>query len=261
MGIAECVVCTRVIGPATGGQNNGAHMKRDFLLSIFEVDRIGWAKFFTASAFSSNKINALSWIDAIFKRNGLSILHINRLAFAQVAVIGVGNFLGAFFRTGAAGDTFFRIDVSRALSQFDFKIALFAFNALHFAECQQLDVDVPADLDQFRRYNSHRAVIGGKGFVQLRHHAADGAGVLHQVDIEAGIGKIQGGLHSGDTAADHHNCSCIGIRHNYSVIKNEVIADRSISFLEIPRVFLSIPMHKPSNCGYKMGAKGLPLFD
>jgi hypothetical protein len=61
-------------------------------------------------------------------------LHINRLAFAEATVIGVGNFFGALFRTGAAGDTFFHIDVSRVLGQFDFKIALFAANALHFAE-------------------------------------------------------------------------------------------------------------------------------
>jgi hypothetical protein len=61
------------------------------------------------------------------------------------------------------------------LGQFDFKIAILACNVLHFAERQQLDVDVPADLDQFRRYNSHCTVIGGKGFIQLRHHAANGA--------------------------------------------------------------------------------------
>jgi hypothetical protein len=29
------------------------------------------------------------------------------------------------------------------------------------------DIDVPADLDQFRRDNSHGTVIGGKGLVEL----------------------------------------------------------------------------------------------
>jgi hypothetical protein len=32
---------------------------------------------------------------------------------------------------------------------------------------------MPADLDQFRRDNSHGTVVGGKGLIQLGHHAAD----------------------------------------------------------------------------------------
>ena len=97
------------------------------------------------------------------------------MALAQTAVIFVGNFFGALFRTGAAGNTFFHIDVSWIFGQLDFKIARFTTNALHFAECQQFDVDVPADLDQFRRDDSHGTVIGRKRLVQLCHHAADGA--------------------------------------------------------------------------------------
>jgi len=34
--------------------------------------------------------------------------------------------------------------------QFDLKIACFAANAVDVRECQQFDIDVPADLDQFR---------------------------------------------------------------------------------------------------------------
>ena len=134
---------------------------------------MGRAKFFTAFAFAADKIDALSRIDAIFKRNGLRILHINRLAFAQTAVISVGNFLGAFLRTGAAGNTFFHIDIAWALGQFDLKIARFAAKILHVAERQYFNVDVPADLDQFRRYDSHCAIVGRKCFIQLGHHAAD----------------------------------------------------------------------------------------
>jgi hypothetical protein len=42
-----------------------------------------------------------------------------------------------------------------------------------------LNIKMPADLDQFRRENSHGAVVGGKGLVQLRHDPADG-GALFQ---------------------------------------------------------------------------------
>jgi hypothetical protein len=38
---------------------------------------------------------------------------------------------------------------------------------------------MPADLDQFRRDDSHGTVIGGKGLVQLRHYSTYGGGFLH----------------------------------------------------------------------------------
>jgi hypothetical protein len=79
----------------------------------------------------------------------LSILHVNRLAFGQARVICVGNFLGAFFRTGAAGDAFVHIDVTRMLGQLDFKITRFTANAFDFSKGQKFDIDMPADLDQF----------------------------------------------------------------------------------------------------------------
>jgi len=60
---------------------------------------------------------------------------------------------------------------------------------------------MPADLDQFGRDNSHGAVIGGKGLVQLGHNSSDGRTFFQKVDIITGIGQIQGGLHPGDPAS------------------------------------------------------------
>jgi hypothetical protein len=39
---------------------------------------------------------------------------------------------------------------------------------------EKLDVEMPADLDQFRRDYSHGTVIGGKRLVKLRHEPANG---------------------------------------------------------------------------------------
>jgi hypothetical protein len=63
---------------------------------------------------------------------------------------------------------------------------------------------MPADLDQFRGDNSHRAIVGGKGFVQLGHHPADSGRFFNQIYVIAGISHVQGGLHSGDTTPDDH---------------------------------------------------------
>jgi hypothetical protein len=65
-------------------------------------------------------------------------------------------------------------------------------------------VDVPADLDQLGRDNSHGTVIGGEGLVELRHNPTNGRLFLNQVHEISSIGKIQGGLHTGDATTDHH---------------------------------------------------------
>jgi hypothetical protein len=40
---------------------------------------------------------------------------------------------------------------------------------------------MPADLDQFRRYNSHGTIICGKGLIQSTHHTTDGSGFFNNV--------------------------------------------------------------------------------
>jgi hypothetical protein len=70
---------------------------------------------------------------------------------------------------------------------------------------QQLDVEMPADLDQFRGDNSHGAVIGGKRLVELGHDPSDGGGPLHEVNVISGVCEIEGRLHACDAAPDHHD--------------------------------------------------------
>ena len=89
-------------------------------------------------------------------------------------------YAGTFFGAGTAGDTFFHVHVSRALRQIDFKIAFLTLNAFDLRKGQQFDIDVPADLDQFRRDNSHCAIVGREGLVQLGHYTADSGGFFHR---------------------------------------------------------------------------------
>jgi hypothetical protein len=51
---------------------------------------------------------------------------------------------------------------------------LFPLKFDEFAVRQKLNVQMPADLDQFGRDDSHRAVVGGERLVQLGHQSADG---------------------------------------------------------------------------------------
>ncbi len=69
----------------------------------------------------------------------------------------------------------------------------------------ELDIEVPCRLYQFRADNAHGAVVRGEGLVELGHPSAYGSALLTQIDLEAGVGKVQCGLHAADTAAHHHD--------------------------------------------------------
>jgi hypothetical protein len=113
----------------------------------------------------------------------------------------------------------------------DREIALLALDCGDLREGQKLDVDVPADLDQLGGDDSHGAVIGREGLVQLGHHPANGTGSLHQIHIISGIREIQGGLHAGDSATNDHSRADYFVCHG----KNSGLKKEILEILEIEK--------------------------
>jgi hypothetical protein len=107
---------------------------------------------------------------------------------------------GAFSAPGTLG----QVNIAGVTDKGDFKISGFTLNALYLAARDQLDIDMPADLDQFGRDHSHGTVVGGKGLIQLSHDPADGWRTFHQIDIIAGVRCIEGSLHACDTGTHNH---------------------------------------------------------
>jgi hypothetical protein len=87
----------------------------------------------------------------------------------------------------------------------DLKPPLLPLDICDLCKGQQLDVEMPADLDQFGGDNSHGAVIGREGLVELGHDPSDGGGTLHEVNVISGVCEIEGRLHASDAAPDHHD--------------------------------------------------------
>jgi len=56
----------------------------------------------------------------------------------------------------------------------DFEIPLRPLNILYLCTSDQVNIQMPADLDQFRGDDSHGTVIGGEGFIQFTHYPTDG---------------------------------------------------------------------------------------
>jgi hypothetical protein len=72
---------------------------------------------------------------------------------------------------------------------------------------------MPADLDQFRRNDSHGTIIGGKRLIQLSHAPAYGRAFFQEIDVISRISQVERGLHPCDPAAYHQYGSPYVIWH------------------------------------------------
>jgi hypothetical protein len=109
----------------------------------------------------------------------------------------------AVFNTNAAACAQLHIDAPGPFLDFHLEISGGPLDRLKIRISDELDIQMPADLDQFGGDDSHRTVIGRKGLIQLSHGPADGRGFLEEIDVISRIRQIQGGLHPCDTPA--HN--------------------------------------------------------
>ena len=85
------------------------------------------------------------------------------------------------------------------------EMARFAFQTDQFGKRQDFDVQVPRAFDELGRDDAGGAIAGRKRLVQMRHHAADGGVALDEIDLEAAVGQVEGGLDAGNAAALHQH--------------------------------------------------------
>jgi hypothetical protein len=97
--------------------------------------------------------------------NGLRVKLIGSLSVRQTFVILTAQLnrtgLGAIAATGA----FFHIYITRLLQDSGAEVSLASLKTKELCVCQKFNVQMPADLDQFGRYDSHCTVIGGECLV------------------------------------------------------------------------------------------------
>jgi hypothetical protein len=198
-------VAGRIKGLETGGEDQGAHLEGELLFLFLEVDGPAGAELLTGLALALLEVDAGTLIDRVLEGNGLGVLDIDGLSFGEVLVVGVIHLAWALLGAQAAGDALVHVHVAGGLVQGDREVPLFSLDRGELGEGEQLDVDVPADLDQFGRDDSHGAVVGGEGLIELCHDSANRRGSLHEIHVVAGVRQVQGGLHAGDAAADHHH--------------------------------------------------------
>ena len=108
------------------------------------------------------------------KWNGLRKVYMNGFIRRQVLIVWIRDFDRTVLHTGTATRAVVLDNVSGLFDQGDLEVSCFPFYTINFSIGQDLDIGMPADLDQFGREYSHGAVIGGIGLVQLGHFAANG---------------------------------------------------------------------------------------
>jgi len=125
------------------------------------------------------------------------------------------------------------------------EVAFFTFNGSDFGKRQDFYVWVPADLDQFRCQNSHRAVIGWKGLIELGHVAANARPLLNQVDLESSSGQVQGCLDTTDTTPDNQDISEISAAESFrkwlQFLSWQYVVSQFLSPHQLNKRLLAIP--------------------
>jgi hypothetical protein len=115
-----------------------------------------------------------AFVNGISSRNCLGVLLISCLPVGQSFIISIGNADGAYLRAFSAACAFGKINKPRLFPYPGSKMPRIALKTEKFCICDEFYIQMPADLDQFRRDDSHGTVIGGKGLVQLGHQPAYG---------------------------------------------------------------------------------------
>ncbi len=142
--ISQKIQFGRVISLAAGGQYDGADGQCGFALGVIILNGLGNAHVFTEPA-----ADAGVGVDAECQGNGLRVFDEGGPSIIQPLVVAVdrGNRTvpGAF----PAARAFDWIDVPGMVDQGDGKIPGLSFNRFDFAVGDDIDVQMPADLDQF----------------------------------------------------------------------------------------------------------------
>jgi hypothetical protein len=185
-----------------GGDDDVADLEGQDRVFLGEVDGVGLAELLAGLAGALLEVGAVGAVDDGRPRDGLGERRVDRLAIAEPGLEDlVDDLLGALLLADAAAVAEVLVDVAGLLADGDGEVADVALDLLDLAPGQELDVGMRAGGDHLGGQDAGRAVEGGEGLVELGHVAADRGVLLDEVDLEAGIGQLEGGADAGDAAA------------------------------------------------------------
>ena len=133
-----------IIPLTAGGQNDRADGQRGFPFDLVVLDGLGHAHVFAETA-----ADAGVGIDAEGQRNGLGIFDKSGPSVVEPLVVAVDGRDRTMPGALATSRTLDWIDVPRMVDQGNRKISRLPFDGFDFTVGDDIDVQMPADLDQF----------------------------------------------------------------------------------------------------------------
>jgi hypothetical protein len=193
-----------------GRENDRPYLDFLFLRRLFQIDGVILTHHLADATFPLFEVKA-AFIDILDQGNGLGEVDMDRFILRYFLVIFVRVLGGAILHAVSAARAFVFENIPGLFCQGYLEVSYFPFYTVDFSIGEDLDIGMPADLDQFGCEYSYGAVVGGKGLVQLGHMAADARRLFNQVDLKAGVGEIKRGLNAADPSADNHDVSNITV--------------------------------------------------
>jgi hypothetical protein len=155
---ASVVVCFQiggVKGLKARGQNDSPNtqMQNGFFLlkinGIIFTELLAGLTFSLLASINGLEIEAMIPVYGVLQGNGLGKRDIHSLALTHAQVENIGHLFGAFGGTNAAPYALVFINIARMRGNLHLEVTCFAANAVYFSQGDEVDVGVPADLDQF----------------------------------------------------------------------------------------------------------------
>ena len=130
------IISLRVKDFTAWGDDDRSGLNGQFLLLVLEIDSLGRTELLTDLASPFGKKNAIRWVNGIFQRNSLGILHMDRFSLGKSGIIFIVNLSRALLSAKTAGDAFGRVHIARVLHHLHFKVPLFSGDTFHLREGQ-----------------------------------------------------------------------------------------------------------------------------
>jgi hypothetical protein len=220
-----------VKGLDAGRQNDRSYIDLYLLRRLFEIDGLILTDRFANPAFFLFQVKT-AFIDVRDQGDGLREVDMDGLVLRYFLIKWIRVFDRAVFDAGRTTRTFALFNIPGLLKQGDLEVSCFSFDTVNFRVRQDLDIRIPADLDQFGREYSDGAVIGRKGLVELGHMAANGRCLVDQVNLETCIGKIERGLNTADPSTHNHDVSEIPACETLANIVRETLTKLVFNYFE-----------------------------
>ena len=185
----------------------------DLFGRLGEVDGIVLTDPFADPAFLLFEVEA-AFVDVGDERDRLGEVNVDRLVRRYLLVELVGVLDRAVFDARRTPRTLLLDDVAGLSRECYGEVARLALYTVDFGIGEDLDVRMPADLDQLGCEYSHGAVVRREGLVELGHMAPDARRFLDEVDLEAGVRTIERGLDAADASAHHHHVAEGAVREH-----------------------------------------------